>query len=139
MTNANGSLRLGDCRCDGLRPPGCVHGFLMFPYSSCRRSGDPYHCGRQAVDQYRAHGAWNMRMSEWGKPAVHRAHKVMDMPLLRDRGEREYILMLDGILCILDERWTMLLAMLKFWFLNAPYKTRAFFFLVEDVTWGGPV
>lgn len=61
-----------------------------------------------------AYGALEMRSSEWEKPVVYRAHRVMHMLYLRKEDERNYLLMLYGIFLELDEVWTMPLAMLAY-------------------------
>lgn len=68
-----------------------------------------------------AYGPWKMRMSEWGKPAVHRTHTVMDIPYHRNRNERGYLLMLDGTRQDLDRGRKMSPTILAYCFLDAPY------------------
>lgn len=73
-----------------------------------------------------AYGAWKTLMSESGKPAVHCAHTVMNMLYLKDRGEKDYLLMLDEIRQDMDEGGTMLPAMMTYRCLDAPYDTLPF-------------
>lgn len=58
--------------------------------------------------------ARKMRMLEWDNQAVHIAHMVTDIPYHRDRYERYYLLIFDGISCDMNEVRRLRRAMLAY-------------------------
>lgn len=59
-------------------------------------------------------------MSEWGKPAKHRATPLIEMPYLRDRDEREYVLILENWRRYIDDGRALCSTMLAYCSLSAP-------------------
>lgn len=70
-----------------------------------------------------AYGTWKMRMSEWEMSAVHISNTVKDMSYIRVRGERGYLLTLDGTSRDLGEGQMMRPTILAYCCLDAPSVT----------------
>lgn len=76
--------------------------------------------------QVSVHRAWRMRMAQWDQPAIYGSHVHVQMPFLRDRDERNYIVALDLLIREHIDGHKRPHAILSHFLLDAPYAGSSF-------------